>query len=288
MTDESRALQARIDELWDFEDPAASEARFRDAALAETTSFGRDVLSTQIARAVGLAGRHAEALETLATIPTDRPELAVRVTLERGRVTNSSGNPTGARPDFEAAFELASQHDLENLAVDALHMVAIVAPPAEQGALLDRAIELAAGATDPRARRWLASLYNNAGWTCFEAGDIEGALRLFERALEERLGQGKPREIDIARWAVARALRALGRPGEALAIQEELLRSTTSTGITDPYVHEELAECLSAVSRRREATEQAAIALREFQADDHRTSPGPDRIARLGEIAGAS
>jgi tetratricopeptide (TPR) repeat protein len=280
---ESRGLQARLDELWDFEDPAGSEARLRQAAAGEATDLGRGVLATQVARALGLQGRYADALEALDAVASDHRELTVRALLERGRVLNSRGDRDAARPQFEAAFELAREHGFENLAVDALHMIAIVAPKAEKEALHERAIALAAGASDPRARQWLGSLYNNLGWSHFEAGDVEGALSLFERALDERLLLGRQRQIDIARWAVARALRALGRTDEALSLQQAILDSTTGMDIVDPFVHAELAECLSTLGLAEEAKGHATRAL-EALADD--PTAEAQMVARLREIAG--
>ncbi len=177
----------------------------------------------------------------LDSLPVSDPELAVRVGLERGRVLNSSGSPDAARPLFEAAFELASAAGLEHLAVDALHMVAIVAPAADQESLNRRALELAAGADDPRARRWRGSLLNNLGWTLFDRGDLADALATFEEALAARLEQGEPTEIQVARWCIARTLRALGRLDEARAIQQSLAAQHAAAGTADPYVRDELA-----------------------------------------------
>ena len=70
---------------------------------------------------------------------------------------------------------------------------------------------MANAATDPRARQWLASLYNNTAWSQFDAGNLDQALPLFELALDQRLKVNRPRETGIARWAVARTLRAQGR-----------------------------------------------------------------------------
>jgi tetratricopeptide (TPR) repeat protein len=106
---------------------------------------------------------------------------------------------------------------------------------------------------------------------------------LFERALDERLLLGKRRQIDIARWAVARALRALGRTDEALSLQRAILVSTTGMDIVDPYVHAELAECLSALGLADEAKGHATRAL-EALADDPTSEA--QLVARLREIAG--
>jgi tetratricopeptide (TPR) repeat protein len=281
----ARESQALIDSLWAFDDPTASERRFREAAQADPRV--QAALSTQVARALGLQGRFDDGFAVLDGLAVDTPELEVRVALEKGRIENSRGEPQAARPLFEHAFARAQEAGLENLAVDALHMVAIVAPTDEQPALHDQAIALARAASDPRARQWLASLLNNAGWTRFDAGDLDGALELFERALAEREQLGKPREVGIARWAVARTLRAMGRVEEALAIQQDLLRENAATGVDDPYVHEELGECLLALGRTDEAKEQLAIALPLLEADGYTAEAEPERIARLRELVRA-
>jgi tetratricopeptide (TPR) repeat protein len=247
---DARAHQARIDELWDFDDHVASEVRFRIAADA-ADSTDRPILLTQLARALGLQGRYDEAAQLLDSLSGADPELAVRVLLERGRVLNSRGAPGEARPLFEDALAAATDAGFEHLAIDALHMVAIGAPPAEQEALNRRALDLAAGAHDPRARDWRASLLNNLGWTLFERGDHEAALALFEDALAARIEQGKPGDIQVARWCIARTLRALGRFDEALVIQQALAAEHAATGTSDPYVEEELIELRSAVATAR-------------------------------------
>jgi tetratricopeptide (TPR) repeat protein len=226
--------------LWDWEDAAASEDRFR-AAAESAEEPTRSVLLTQVGRAVGLQERFEEAAELLSAIPSDIPEVRVRLLLERGRVLNSSGDPAGARPLFDAASEAAAEGGFEFLAVDALHMIAIVAPAEEQDALNRRALELASAASDPRARQWRASLLNNMGWSAFDRGALDEALALFEDAVVEREAQGKQDELLIARWCVARTLREMGRVTEALAIQQSLAAAHSEAGTSDPYVDEELA-----------------------------------------------
>ena len=48
-----------LDAFWDFDDPAASEQRFREAAAA-TSGPDRVVLMTQVVRALGLQERYDE------------------------------------------------------------------------------------------------------------------------------------------------------------------------------------------------------------------------------------
>lgn len=207
-----------------------------------------DVFQTQVARALGLQQKFDEALATLDALPTAEREVAVRVLLERGRVLNSSGSPAEARPLFESAYAAASAAGFEHLAVDSLHMVAIVAAPDEQDALNRHALELAAAAEDPRAQRWRASLLNNLGWSAFERGDFAAALALFEDALQARIDQEQPAEILVARWCIGRTLRALGRVHDALAIQRSLAHEHALAGTKDQYVEEEIRECLAALS----------------------------------------
>jgi tetratricopeptide (TPR) repeat protein len=279
-------VQQQIDQLWDWDNPGDSETRFREAAETAPSEPERAILLTQVARALGLQGRWAEALAMLDALPGGDPELEARATLERGRVLNSRGDPAAARPLFEQALARAEVAGLEHLAVDAVHMLAIVAPPDEQVALNERAIGMAQAAQDPRARQWLASLYNNLGWSRFEAGDHAEALRLFELALVERQRRDEPRETGIARWTVARTLRAVGRVDEALAAQQQLAADNAAAGVDDPYVDEELGECLLALGRHDEARPHFATAAAGFAADPWLVEHEAARIARVRELAG--
>ncbi|HEY5489194.1 MAG TPA: hypothetical protein VIK00_05075, partial [Candidatus Limnocylindrales bacterium] len=151
---------------------------------------------------MGLQGRFDEALALLNELPDDEDEeVRVRVLLERGRVLNSAGDAERARPEFEAALVAATEAGLDQLAIDALHMLAIVASSVEQDALNRRALDLAGSSDDPRARRWRASLLNNMGWSAFDRGELSAALGLFEDALAERQRQGRAAEIIVARWS---------------------------------------------------------------------------------------
>jgi tetratricopeptide (TPR) repeat protein len=282
-------MQQRIDELWDWDNPGDSEARFREAAETAASEHDRSLLLSQVARALGLQDRSAEALAILDELPRDaNAELDVRVALERGRVLNSGGDAHAARPLFEEALATAEAAGLENLAVDAIHMLAIVAPPDEQADLNQRAMAMAEAAGDPRARQWLASLYNNLGWTRFDAGELDEALRLFELALVERQQRDQPRETGIARWAVARTLRAMGRLDDALAAQEQLAVDNAAIGVDDPFVDEELGECLLALGRTDEARPHFAMAATGLAADPWLVEHEAQRLERLREMAGAT
>ena len=223
--------------LWDFDDPAGSEQRFRAAAdLAEGAD--RLALLTQVARALGLQERYDEGHDLLDHLAVTDDDVAARVSLERGRLLRSAGDPDAARPHFEAAAQHATG---EALRIDALHMVALVAPPEEQLAVNERALALARASDDPEARAWDASLLNNIGMVHADAGDWPAALAAFEQALAARRRLGGDADIRVARWMVAWALRHLGRTAEARAEQEALKGELDAIGATDPYVDEELA-----------------------------------------------
>lgn len=200
--------QAVLDELWDFGDPARSEARLRAAVEAESDASTRAELETQVARALGLQERFAEAEGVLSTVPVTAPAVTVRVALERGRLRNSAGDPDAARPLFELAAEAAASADLTFLRVDALHMLAIV-DPEHSPEWTGRALEVLDPTTDPRTRRWLVSLHNNAGWAHFDAGRTTDALSEFEKALDAASRWGTPQQVQWAEEAIAEARGAL-------------------------------------------------------------------------------
>ncbi len=227
-------------DLWDFDDPAGSEERFREAAAAADDEE-RGIWLTQVARALGLQERYDDAHAVLDDLsPAGSAEVAVRLLLEQGRLYRSAGDPDHARPFFEEAAAAAERAGLDELRVDALHMVVLVSDPADQVALTERALAVAGASADPRARDWDASLLNNLGMTHADAGDFGPALVAFEDALAacERIGDaGRTR---VARWMVAWALRNLGRRDEALALQRRLKAELVALGEEDPYVDEEL------------------------------------------------
>lgn len=194
--------QKSLDQLWNFDDPAGSETRFR--AAASDGSYDADEraeLTTQLGRAIGLQGRYEEADALLDSIDADEPTVAVRVLLERGRVLNSSGHPEMAVPLFEQAAELADHLGEEFLAVDALHMLAI-ADSAHAETWTRSALEYASTVHDERTKRWIVSLHNNLGWTLHDAGRCTEAMVEFQLAQQWADRIGTPRQQELARKAI--------------------------------------------------------------------------------------
>jgi hypothetical protein len=200
--------QTVFDELWDFTDPAGSEARLRAAAAGETDAAARAELETQVARALGLQDRFAEGDAVLDAIASDDPVVAVRVALERGRLRNSADDPHAAVALFDAAARDAASIPHAFLRVDALHMIAIASPSRAEQATTE-ALAVLEGVTDARTMRWRVALHNNAGWSHFDEGRFADAVGAFERSRDAAVSWGTPQQVQWADEALAEA-RAAG------------------------------------------------------------------------------
>jgi tetratricopeptide (TPR) repeat protein len=289
---------ADFDRLWDYNDPVASEAKFR-ALLPDAERSGdvgyRIELLTQIARTHSLRRQfdqsHAlldEAQKLLGDEESKLPRARVRYLLERGRAFNSAGKPQEARPLFERAMDLAAAKKLDGYAVDAAHMIAIVEPdPQGQLDWNRKAIAMAEASADPSARRWLASLYNNLGCTLHDLKRFDEALPVFEKAMEYRAAADppQPRELRVAKYAVGRALRALNRTDEALAMQWSVHAECVAANDVDPYVCEELAELLTTKGDHAEAAKFAKVAYEGLSKDEWFVQNEPARLERMKQIA---
>jgi tetratricopeptide (TPR) repeat protein len=235
-----------VDALWQYADPAASEARFRAALAAGAQGDDALVLRTQIARSFSLRARYAHAHAELDAI---EPQLAaagieprVRAWLERGRTLRSAGKPVDAKPLFVRAYESAAAARLERLAADALHMAALAESALDERIAWNRrTIDYAQRATDARARGWQATAHNNIGSDLRDAGRLAEALAAFQDALAAYERSGRADSVRIARWQIANTLRLLGRRDEALAMQIALERDAAAANAPDRYVYEELA-----------------------------------------------
>ncbi|MBN9153473.1 MAG: hypothetical protein J0I97_10915 [Microbacterium sp.] len=204
--------QDQLDELWDFGDAAASEARLRAAADA-ASGADADELQTQVARALGLQGRFAAADAVLDALDPDAsPTVRVRADLERGRLRNSAGEPDAAVPLFERAAEAAASARLFFLEVDALHMLAI-ADRDHADAWTDRALAELATTDDARTLRWRVGLYNNRGWARFDEGRWDDALVAFQASRDAAVRWGTAQQVEWADEAIAETRAAIDPAG---------------------------------------------------------------------------
>lgn len=271
-----------IRSLWDFSKPAETEVRFREAIEKERDSATEAELMTQLARSLGLQRKFAEAHQILDQVGDFDNRVHALILLERGRCFNSAGEVEKAKPLFAEAFEFCKSCGEEDLAIDALHMMAIAAEPNDALSLNYEAINLAENASDPLARNWLGSLLNNTAWTLHDSGEFEKALELFKKALEFRIEKQQERETRIAKWCVARCLRSLDRIDQAVEILRALEKEDPSG-----YVHEELGECLLTLQKEIEASAHFAEAFEMLSADPFlqaNEKPRLDRLKALGRI----
>ena len=234
-----------IDRYWEYSDPAGSESRFR-AALESARGDERLEILTQIARTHSLRERFDEAHRLLDEVEPQLSRSGSRVTvrylLERGRTFNSAGEPARAREHFVKAWDVASRAGIEGLAVDAAHMVAITYAGTQDAVPWnERGLALARRSNDPKARALIPAMLNNAAWDLQDRGRYAEALPLFEEALSEWSRRGKPQQIRIAKWSVARCLRSLGRFQEALDAQRALEKEYAAAGEVNRDVLDEIA-----------------------------------------------
>ena len=286
------AALPEFDNFWNFEDLAGTEVRFRQilprARQLEKTAYVAELL-TQIGRAQGLQQRYPEALATLneadAIIQPEMKTAHVRSLLERGRVLNSSGKAEESVPVFQQALDAGRDAGLEFYAVDAAHMLGIATKARESLKWNEEAIRMAETAKDVRARRWLGPLYNNTGWTYFDMGRYEDALRLFEKDLAFRKEANSPVEIGIARWNIAKMHRHLGRVEQSLNLQLDLLNlPERKNNDAEGYTREEIAECLVILGRGEEAVPYFSRAWELLHEDPWLRQDEPERLERLKRL----
>ena len=274
--------------LWDWDDLDGSENRFRALLVEETSDAGRAVVLTQIARVHGLRGDFDDGdalLDEAASLAGTSSAVTARIDLERGRLRRSGGDPETARPLFESAYADALETEQYFLAADAAHMVALVA--GDRGRFVDwtrHGIDLADA--HEGAAYWAGPLLNNLGWEYYETGEFEPALNAFERALVAReRDPSNAAAIELALYAVGKALRALGRSVEAVPLLERAIASAKRRGHGDGWLHEELAEEYAALGRDADARVHATLAIPLLERGDSTLAEDAARRERLASLA---
>ncbi|MGY4107010.1 tetratricopeptide repeat protein [Aeromonas encheleia] len=277
---------------WDYQDPAATALRFQallpEARAAADLQYELELL-TQIARTHSLQRQFDQAHRLLDEIEprlTDAtPRARLRALLERGRTFNSAGDKARARALFEQAWQQGGKHEERYLAIDAAHMVAIAAPLEEQSRWHQLAMALAERSSDEKARGWLATLYNNQGWTLFELGRFEEARVCQQKCLTWHEQHGNRAKAFIARWSLARLSRAQDQHERAMAELTQLRDDMAATGgPEDGYVFEELGENALALNDPA-VTEYFARAWFLLSQDGWFKANEAERLARLKRLA---
>ncbi len=278
-----------FDSLWDYSHPDQTETKFLELLPQfPEEDPARLELLTQIARAQGLQRKFDEAHKTLdrveGQLSVDSSRARVRYLLERGRVFNSSKHPEEARPFFEQALTMAQELKEDFCAVDAAHMLAIIADPASSLDWNLRAIQMAESSADEKARGWLGSLYNNTGWSYHDMGDFESALGIFQKAESYFSEVRREDRLRIAKWTIARCLRSMNRIEEALSKQMALKAEFDSIGGSDGYIEEEIGECLLLLKREEESKPYFAKAYELLSQDAWMMENEAERMKRMKEL----
>jgi tetratricopeptide (TPR) repeat protein len=274
--------------LFDYDDPVESESRFVE--LAQLPELKADAayhceLLTRLARTKGLQRRFEEAHQTIdqaKALDCEAPSCRVRIALEEGRIFNSSEDKESARPCFLKAYEIAVSSALDELAVDAAHMMGIVEAGEETLRWNERAIQIAEASADDKAKAWFGSLYNNTAWTYHDSGQLERALELFHKAKEYRIARNQPKQIQVAEWSIGRCLRSMGRVEEALEIQDRLHAEGDESG----YGAEELGELHLLRGDQLRSQAFFAEAYEELSKDPWLQVNEAERLERIRELSG--
>ncbi|MCW3124727.1 MAG: hypothetical protein JWO03_385 [Bacteroidetes bacterium] len=275
-----------FDKLWDYSDPAATEQKFRE--IMDTNDTRTDMsyhlqLLTQIARTYSLRRLFTESQNILDEIKPALDEKNglehLRFHLEQGRIYNSSGDKESARKEFEKALAMSDEvgHDFHT--VDTMHMLAIVSKPNEAIEWNKKAMQKAESSSQERAKNWLGSLYNNLGWDYFAKKDFKTALDILKKGWDWQVAMGREAQAAIAKWAVARTLRAMGKVDEALKMQRELEAENKGK---DGFVFEEIAECLYELKKKEEAKPYFAKAYETLKDDPYTET---ERLKRMQELS---
>lgn len=290
---ENKMPPSDFDKEWNYGAPVETREKFM--SLLESAGDGAPLtwqleLKTQIARTHGLVGEFAEAHKILdaieLTLTDDMTRVRIRYLLERGRTLNSSGEAETARSLFVEAWELGKSAAEDFYTVDAAHMVAITqVDPAQANRWNIIGLDHARHSKDERARGWVGSLTNNMGWTAFDEGKLEEALKLFEESRDHFLVRDLPDRARVARWSIARVKREQGAIEEALAMQLEIRDENEAAGTPDGYGFEELGELYLLKQDQGQAASNFARAYDLLSQDTWFVRSESERLARIKELA---
>ena len=281
---------AEFDKLWNYQDPAGTEQKFRELLPAAEAGGDKPYLAellTQIARTHSLRGNFDEAhriLDRVDAMLTDEMKLPrVRYLLERGRAFNSSGQPGKAMPLFEQACKLGEEAKLPRYWIDAVHMIAIAAPTAIERVAWNLT-GIAIVEADPTQRGWLYAFYNNLGEAYALLGEYAKGLEAFQNMAKLDTDKGNEPELYTLKDQ-SRMLRGLGRLDDAMAVLQQALDRLAREQKEDGWISEEHGEILLAKGKSDAARPCFAVALKLFSQDPWVVKNEPAKLERLRKLS---
>jgi tetratricopeptide (TPR) repeat protein len=300
MNDASSTDPLDLDLQWDPLDPTLSEEKFRHFLHQSRTQGspdpGREIeLWCLIARAQAEQKNLSAArisLKEAERLLGENPNLAsatakIRWLLECGRLSLLQKSPTHARSFLADAWQLATKAQEDFFAIDVAQMMAGLETPKMQQEWVLRAIRMAEESSQPKAKRWLGSLYSNLGWKLFDHLQLEKSLQFFEKALTNYQKYGSAHDIFVTQWSIGRVYRKMNRTQEALDLQKQLLDTKSPTPLPMGRLYQEIAECLQALQRPTEAQPYFELAYQALQQDQwvqDNQSEDLQRLKSMGKV----
>ena len=183
------SLLSRADELFQTREYQKALELYGEAAESARKEFNRSVeveAMAQVARMNLVLGNKEEGRSVLTSVgekAVDSDPMGwTRYLGVRGRFEWQDDDLKTARGTFDEMYEYCTANALWGRAVDAAHMIAIVAEtPEEQIEWSQRGIEAAEAAEQ---ENWLGPLWNNMAITYFDMKKYDTALTCFEKARE--------------------------------------------------------------------------------------------------------
>lgn len=247
-----------FDREWRYQDPLATEQVFKEYekllnAHDDTTLLPQ--LFTQLARCRSLL-RDKDGSEFYLSTAYSLIEVLdvhkqivprIRYQLEKGRLLIALNQEDRGAGNFLTAWNEAIANHCDFYAIDAAHMLGIVTQGDESLEWNFKAMRHAEQSQDMKAKSWLGALYNNIGWTLHGLKRYDEALQCFLNDEVWYRERHRHEEALIAHWSMAKMLRLLERPDEALRELYVIAEERKERNLpNDGYLSEEIAECLLA------------------------------------------
>ena len=273
------SLLHRADETFQASDYEAALALYEQVAEQARKEFNPSVETealAQMARMNLLLGRKDEGRERLAEAKEkavdDDPMGWSRYLGVKGRFEWKDGDLAGARRTFERMYEFCTTNALHGRAIDAAHMVAIVAEsPEDQIAWGRRGIE---AAEKTENEQWLGPLWNNLAGTYYHQQQYDSALTCYENAREYHWRFSGEMGKLFADYHVGMTHRKLGHLDEAarwlrpVLAWAERLENHGAIG----QACEDLGEIEIARGNKSRGLEMLKRARREYKAEGYDTN----------------